>query len=82
MLFCPDHGDPERLFPLLPDDPGNDVRHEIERDVLFDEGVTLGNSPCPAKRLKRRYLGIDVSEIYCKKSELRLKELLDSYVSL
>ena len=41
MLFCPDHGNPERLFSVLPDGPGDDVRHEIEGDVLFDEGGTF-----------------------------------------
>ena len=41
MFICPDHGNPECLFSLLPDGPGYDVRHEIEGDILFYEGVTL-----------------------------------------
>ncbi len=53
-----------------------------QNDVILDPFNGVGTTTAVAKRLKRRYLGIDVSEIYCKKSELRLKELLDSYVSL
>jgi len=53
-----------------------------QHDVILDPFNGAGTTTAVAKRLKRRYLGIDISEVYCKKSELRLKELLDSYVSL
>lgn len=53
-----------------------------QNDIILDPFNGVGTTTAVAKRLKRRYLGIDISEIYCKKSELRLKELLDSYVSL
>jgi len=53
-----------------------------QNDIILDPFNGVGTTTAVAKRLKRRYLGIDISEVYCKKSELRLKELLDSYVSL
>lgn len=53
-----------------------------QNDIILDPFNGVGTTTAVAKRLKRRYLGIDISEVYCKKSELRLKEILDSYVSL
>lgn len=53
-----------------------------QNDVILDPFNGVGTTTAVAKRLKRRYLGIDISEDYCKKSEFRIKELLNSYVSL
>lgn len=53
-----------------------------QNDVILDPFNGVGTTTAVAKRLKRRYIGIDISEIYCKKSELRIKELLDSYLPL
>lgn len=44
MLFCPDYRDAEYLITALPDGPGDDVQHQVERDVLLNEWVAPGNS--------------------------------------
>jgi DNA modification methylase len=53
-----------------------------QNDVILDPFNGAGTTTVVAKKTKRRYLGIDISEDYCKKSELRLKEVLQSYVNL
>jgi DNA modification methylase len=42
-------------------------------DVILDPFNGVGTTTAVAKRLSRRYLGIDVSEEYCKKAEERVK---------
>jgi DNA modification methylase len=54
----------------------------FQNDVILDPFNGVGTTTVVAKRTKRRYIGIDVSEEYCKKSELRLKGVLESYISL
>ncbi|KLK88853.1 DNA methylase [Methanoculleus sediminis] len=48
----------------------------FQNDVVLDPFSGVGTTAVVAKKTGRRYLGIDVSEEYCKKSELRLKEIL------
>jgi len=43
-------------------------------DIILDPFNGLGTTAVVAKKLKRRYIGIDISEEYCKKSEDRLKK--------
>ena len=44
-------------------------------DIILDPFNGLGTTTKVAKQLDRRYLGIDTSEEYCKKSEERLKKV-------
>jgi DNA modification methylase len=53
-----------------------------QNDVILDPFNGVGTTTVVAKKTNRRYLGIDISEEYCKKSELRLKEVLQSYVNI
>lgn len=53
-----------------------------QNDVILDPFNGVGTTTLVAKKTNRRYLGIDISEEYCKKSGLRLKEVLQSYVTL
>ena len=53
-----------------------------QNDVILDPFNGVGTTTVVAKKTKRRYLGIDISEEYCKKSELRIREVLQSYVNL
>lgn len=45
-------------------------------DVILDPFNGVGTSTAVAKRLLRKYIGIDISEEYCKKAEDRLKKQL------
>lgn len=42
-------------------------------DVILDPFNGVGTTTAVAKRLSRKYIGIDISEEYCKKAEDRLK---------
>jgi DNA modification methylase len=53
-----------------------------QNDVILDPFNGVGTTTVVAKKTNRRYLGIDISEEYCKKSELRIKEVLQSYVNI
>ena len=54
------------------------VRHiktwSNENDIVLDPMCGSGTSLIAARKLGRRYIGIDISEEYCKISEERLKE--------
>lgn len=43
-------------------------------DVILDPFNGVGTTTAVAKKLSRKYIGIDISEEYCKKAENRLKE--------
>jgi DNA modification methylase len=43
-------------------------------DVILDPFNGVGTTTVVAKKLSRNYIGIDISEEYCKKAEDRLKE--------
>lgn len=45
----------------------------FERDVVLDPFNGVGTTTKVAKQLNRRFIGIDVSDEYCKKAEERLK---------
>jgi len=53
-----------------------------QNDVILDPFNGVGTTTVVAKKTNRKYLGIDVSEEYCRKSEMRLKEVLQSYVNI
>ena len=42
-------------------------------DAILDPFNGVGTTTAVAKRLMRSYIGIDISEEYCKKAEERLK---------
>lgn len=44
-------------------------------DAILDPFNGVGTTAAVAKKLKRRYLGIDISDEYCKVAEQRLKEI-------
>jgi DNA modification methylase len=46
----------------------------FEEDVILDPFNGVGSTTKVAKELNRRFVGIDISEEYCKKAEKRLKE--------
>lgn len=48
-------------------------------DVVLDPFNGVGTTTVVAKKLGRRFIGIDISEEYCKKAIKRLKELIPSY---
>jgi DNA modification methylase len=48
-------------------------------DVVLDPFNGVGTTTVVAKRLGRRFIGIDISEEYCKKARERLKETLSYY---
>lgn len=48
----------------------------FKNDVILDPFNGVGTTTAVAKRLGRRYLGIDNSEEYCQKAEERLNETL------
>lgn len=45
-------------------------------DVVLDPFNGVGTTTAVAKRLNRRYIGIDISDTYCKCAEKRLNEML------
>ncbi|MEW6685395.1 MAG: site-specific DNA-methyltransferase [Candidatus Edwardsbacteria bacterium] len=45
-----------------------------KEDVILDPFNGVGTTTAVAKRLSRKYIGIDTSEKYCKKAEHRLKK--------
>ena len=47
-----------------------------EGDAVLDPFAGVGTTCVVAKRLNRTYLGIDISEKYCRTAERRLKEIL------
>jgi len=49
-------------------------------DVILDPFNGAGTTTVVAKRLGRRFLGIDVSEEYCRTADVRLKQLLSSFM--
>ncbi len=46
-----------------------------QNDVILDPFNGVGTTTAVAKRLNRRFIGIDISEEYCKKAEDRLKNI-------
>ncbi len=46
----------------------------FQNDVVIDPFNGAGTTTLVAKRLNRRYLGIDISSVYCKTAERRIKE--------
>ena len=47
-----------------------------KNDIILDPFNGIGTTAVVAKKLGRRYIGIDISEEYCKKSQDRLKNTL------
>jgi len=47
-------------------------------DAILDPFCGVGTAPAVARRLGRRYLGIDVSEEYCAKARERIDQILPS----
>jgi DNA modification methylase len=45
----------------------------FKEDIILDPFSGVGTTAVVAKRLSRKYIGIDISEEYCKKAEDRLK---------
>lgn len=45
-------------------------------DVILDPFNGVGTTTVVAKKLKRRFIGIDISEEYCRKAEERLKNVI------
>jgi DNA modification methylase len=50
----------------------------FQGDVILDPFCGMGTAPTVAKRLQRRYLGIDVSKEYCAKARQRVEQTLSS----
>jgi DNA modification methylase len=48
--------------------------YSFERDVILDPFNGVGSTTKVAKEFNRRFIGIDISEEYCRKAEERLKE--------
>ncbi len=48
----------------------------FKNDIILDPFNGVGTTTKVAKATGRRYLGIDISEEYCKKAERRLREIL------
>jgi DNA modification methylase len=46
-----------------------------QNDIILDPFNGVGTTPAVAKRLQRRYIGIDISKEYCDKAEKRLKTI-------
>ncbi|MDD1717554.1 MAG: site-specific DNA-methyltransferase [Methanoregulaceae archaeon] len=49
-----------------------------QNDIILDPFNGVGTTTVIAKKLRRRYLGIDISEEYCRKARQRLQELQDN----
>jgi len=47
----------------------------FQDDLILDPFNGVGTTTVVAKRLKRRYLGIDISDEYCEKANKRIKNL-------
>lgn len=47
----------------------------FKNDIILDPFNGVGTTTFVAKKLMRRYIGIDISEEYCKKAEERLKRV-------
>jgi DNA modification methylase len=43
-------------------------------DIVLDPFNGAGTTTCVAHRLHRKYLGIDISEGYCKTAQMRVSE--------
>lgn len=52
-----------------------------EGDIVLDPMCGSGTTCVAAKRLNRRYIGIDISKEYCDLSERRMKEVPDNLFS-
>jgi DNA modification methylase len=48
----------------------------FKNDIILDPFNGAGTTTAVAKKLDRRYLGIDISEEYCKTAENRILETL------
>ena len=48
-------------------------------DIVLDPFNGVGTTTVVAKKLGRRYIGIDISEEYCKKAEERLKAVQETW---
>lgn len=64
--------------------PGELVKRLIklytyQNDVVLDVFNGSGTTTCMAKRLKRRYIGIDIDENYCKYAQERLESEIDLF---
>lgn len=46
-----------------------------KEDVILDPFNGVGTTTAVAKRLSRKYIGIDISKEYCKKAEERIKKI-------
>jgi DNA modification methylase len=49
-----------------------------QNDIILDPFNGVGTTTAVAKKLHRRYIGIDISDTYCKCAEKRLKEILST----
>lgn len=54
----------------------------FKNDVVLDPFNGAGTTTLVAKRTGRRYLGIDISEEYCKTAQRRIQNSVDSQTSL
>ena len=45
----------------------------FKNDIILDPFNGVGTTSVVAKKLERRYIGIDISPEYCKKAEDRLR---------
>ncbi len=48
----------------------------FENDIVLDPFNGLGTTTKVAKQFNRKFIGIDISQEYCKKAEQRLKEVI------
>lgn len=49
----------------------------FQNDIVLDPFNGVGTTTAVAKRLNRRYVGIDISDEYCESAERRLLEVID-----
>jgi len=47
-----------------------------QKDIVLDPFMGSGTTAVASKKLNRNYIGIEISPLYCKKIENRLKEIL------
>lgn len=48
----------------------------FQNDIVLDPFNGVGTTTAVAKKLNRKYLGIDISKEYCKKAEKRIRATL------
>jgi DNA modification methylase len=46
-----------------------------KNDIVLDPFNGVGTTTVVAKRLKRKYIGMDISDKYCEMAEKRIKDL-------